>query len=277
MPFLSIRHLLLGTFLLLCLVAPAAYAQHSEPFCDTLDFIAPGETIRGAITDEASAVLVCFEGQAGDEVIIDMTRTGGRLDPYLILADAFYNEVYSENDDAVISTRDARITFTLPQDGAYLILATRYQLERGTSEGEFALTLTQAGEAPAVIEGDGDPFPTCLAGITPGDETAGRIDDVQFGYVYCFSGAAGDELLIDMTRAEGDLDPYLIVMRPAFSVDDLGVVAVGDDRHLASTDAQVRLSLPESGTYLLVATRDGLRGGVTSGVFVLRLAVVPGE
>jgi hypothetical protein len=130
---------------------------------------------------------------------------------------------------------------------------------------------------PAVTQAqDSEPFCDMLDFIAPGDETAGRIDDVRFGYVYCFSGAAGDEIQIDMTRAEGDLDPYLIVMRPTFSVDDLGVVAVGADVHLASRDAQVRLSLPESGMYLLVATRDGLRGGVTSGVFVLRLAVVPG-
>lgn len=83
-----------------------------------------------------------FSGKTGDLVTITMNRVTGSLDSYLILMDSDLNEI-AANDDASINTLNARITqFPLPKDGDYYILASRSDLARGATTGEFNLALT---------------------------------------------------------------------------------------------------------------------------------------
>jgi len=111
-----------------------------------------GDTVEGEITDDAVYVYYSFEGEEGDVVTITLVDTSrsGDLDPYVGLVDES-GEVIAENDDAERGARlpdsfDSQITeFELPDDGTYVIIATRYGFEDGTGEGEFELTLEEGG------------------------------------------------------------------------------------------------------------------------------------
>ncbi|MFN8372428.1 MAG: pre-peptidase C-terminal domain-containing protein [Anaerolineae bacterium] len=111
-----------------------------------------GDTVEGEITDDTVYVYYSFEGSEGDVVTITLVDTSrsGDLDPYVGLVDE-NGDVIAENDDAERSARlpdsyDSQITeFELPDDGTYVIIATRYGFEDGTGEGEFELTLEEGG------------------------------------------------------------------------------------------------------------------------------------
>lgn len=112
--------------------------------------IAYGDTIDSEITEDAESELYSFEGSAGDAVTISMTSTTeiSGLDTLLLLRDAVGNEL-TRNDDSGEGL-NSRIEFVLPEDGTYIIVATRYG-----GEGSYTLSLnTGENTAPA---GDDDP------------------------------------------------------------------------------------------------------------------------
>ncbi|MHB8625657.1 MAG: pre-peptidase C-terminal domain-containing protein [Aggregatilineales bacterium] len=84
-----------------------------------------------------------FTAKQGTIVSISMNAVkGGSLDPLLILLDSSGNVVTS-NDDANPNTRDSLISnFQLPADGTYTIVATRYALAIGGTEGDYQLKVT---------------------------------------------------------------------------------------------------------------------------------------
>lgn len=105
--------------------------------------IAYDTVIEGEITSATSTLYYTFQGQAGDVITIRMDRIGGALDPLLALTNASARELVSDDDGG--DGQNALIaSFTLPADGAYTILATRYERASGTTTGRFRLTLTRA-------------------------------------------------------------------------------------------------------------------------------------
>ncbi len=112
------------------------------------DPIAVGSTISGAITNNTPAQVYTFTASAGTTVNINMNAQSGSLDTYLVLLGPD-NTPLVNNDDAG-DTTDAGITRALAVDGTYTIIATRYGLTIGGTEGEYNLTLTaQTGETTA--------------------------------------------------------------------------------------------------------------------------------
>lgn len=103
------------------------------------DVIKYDESIDGEIDNRDYSFFYCFVGTEGDEVVIDATATSGDLDTLLLLTDLRFDEIYAENDDREISTRNSRIVYVLPESGAYLITLTRYDTEDGETEGDFEL------------------------------------------------------------------------------------------------------------------------------------------
>ncbi len=99
---------------------------------------------QGDISQDVPAQFYRFSGKTGDLVTITMATESESLDPYLILMDSDLNEL-TFNDNAS-ARRDARIVqFRLPKDGDYLIMATRSELQSGSSTGSYDLALS-AGE-----------------------------------------------------------------------------------------------------------------------------------
>jgi hypothetical protein len=109
-----------------------------------------GETIRGEITDDDFQQTYTFEGSEGDIVTITMIDTSedDTLDPLLILLDPEGSEI-ERNDDgsaSIVGEFNSQIrNFTLPTDGTYTIIATRFSQEEGSTVGAYELSL-QEGE-----------------------------------------------------------------------------------------------------------------------------------
>lgn len=118
--------------------------------------VALGSTVSGMISNAAPAKAYSFTASAATTVVVDLRAQSGSLDPYVALLGPNGNEIAS-NDDAG-DTADAGLSVVLPVDGQYTIVATRYGLAIGGTEGEFALSVS--GTAASV----GTPAPE----VTPG-------------------------------------------------------------------------------------------------------------
>ncbi|MCL4236716.1 MAG: pre-peptidase C-terminal domain-containing protein [Anaerolineae bacterium] len=136
----------------------AAYAAE----IGTADPIAVGSTVSGIVTNRVPVQAYSFNGSAGTSITVDMRAQSGSLDPFLILLGPD-NTPLDSNDDASSDSADARISRNLVVEGTYTVLAARYGLGIGGTEGEFTLTLTAAEpaedagtitpEATATVEG----------------------------------------------------------------------------------------------------------------------------
>jgi hypothetical protein len=102
--------------------------------------------------------------------------------------------------------------------------------------------------------------------LTFGDPASGTLDDENFRQVYTFVGQAEDVIAISLTRAEGDLDPYVLL------TDEQGVILAVSDDDGPGADARIAFKrLLSDGRYFVIATRFGQEHGSTTGDYVLML------
>lgn len=107
-----------------------------------------GEGATGTLNDQVYALFYQFSGSKGDVIRATAETLTGNLDPILVLRDeSGINLPGGINDDADPSTRNPRLSYTLPDDGDYVIAVTRFGLHSGTTSGDFRLTLEQVGRA----------------------------------------------------------------------------------------------------------------------------------
>ena len=103
-----------------------------------------GDTVQGAINNDAFEVNYIFSATKGDLMTITMKRADGDLASSLTLFDPNGKKVAS-NDGATgngLSDGDAQISrFRIPTTGNYIIVASRVDGETGTSSGTFSLEL----------------------------------------------------------------------------------------------------------------------------------------
>ncbi|MCZ7538633.1 MAG: PPC domain-containing protein [Anaerolineae bacterium] len=123
----------------------AAYAAE----IGTADPIAVGSTVSGLVTNRVPVQAYSFNGSAGTSITVDMRAQSGSLDPFLVLLGPD-NTPLDSNDD-IPDSADARISRNLIVEGTYTVLATRYGLGIGGTEGEFTLTLTAAEQAAEAV------------------------------------------------------------------------------------------------------------------------------
>lgn len=98
-----------------------------------------------------------------------------------------------------------------------------------------------------------------------GERVGGTITDTTWQHSYRFHGEAGQQINVTMLGRDSDLDPYLVMLGP----DGERVAENDDTSH--SSDAEIRVVLPTTGTYILVATRLLERDGLGQGGFFLRI------
>ncbi|MBL8156643.1 MAG: hypothetical protein JNM70_20870 [Anaerolineae bacterium] len=134
-------------------MVPAAAAQRASADCNDFPEVEIGETVSGEINNDDFALGWCIIAQEGDSLLIDMVATSGDLDAYLFLVDPDFEETYAENDNVSRRSTDSQIEYTIEQDGAYIIVATRVDLDSGDTEGEFEMTIGGEGGSSNVGSG----------------------------------------------------------------------------------------------------------------------------
>ncbi|RPI97013.1 MAG: hypothetical protein EHM39_10190, partial [Chloroflexi bacterium] len=106
------------------------------------------------------------------------------------------------------------------------------------------------------------------SGPATGDESSSevqaQITDDEFVHFWDFDVQAGETITIEMEELNGGLDPLLIL------IDANNNVLAYDDDGAGDFNAQLRnISLPETGTYTVAATRYEQAQGYTTGEYRL--------
>jgi hypothetical protein len=220
-----------------------------------------GDSVINNITNMQPQVYYSFRARRGDLVNIQMLRDSGDLDPYVQVVNS-NAQVVADNDDVVGSgSLDATLTALLiPEDGTYIIVATRYGESAGTSSGRFILTLKEAkgsgfGNSPQAA------VPLSYGSVFEDEVTA----DTPLKY-YTFDARQNDLVGIRMSRSSGSLDSFLVLtdsnMQELMSDDDSG----------GGQNAEIKSFLvPADGRYYVLATRLDREQGTTAGRYKLEL------
>jgi len=128
------------------------YAGGSEtvsyrPEIESAIQIPAGQEVFGNISGQNTFDVYVFDGLAGDIVTINMSAVASTLDTKVFLVSPSGIEL-ADNDDAIVSgpnrTTNSEITqLLLPEDGQYVIVATRYATLFGGTVGGYSLLLRQ--------------------------------------------------------------------------------------------------------------------------------------
>ena len=254
--------------------ATAGVSTDDAPYKGDIEF---GQSITETITSDISAYNFHFVGQPGQHVTI--TLTSSDFDAYLKLIsfEAAGLVVLAEDDDSAGNLNAEIRDFVLPDDASasYSIWAGSYG---GGVDGEFTLSLTEAGTTvtPTEVVGTPQPTPTLIptpgtvvtlpanGDVTPiniGDTVNGTIATFDNSKVYSFAGQSGQSVTI---TAESDaFDTYLQL----FDAD--GRVVAEDDDSAGNLNAEIQdFPLTADGLYTVSV---GSFGGGASGDFRLSL------
>lgn len=206
-----------------------------------------GTLDRGDARDERSTTDVyLLEGQAGQR--LRLALDSGAFDPLLRLEGPGGFRVENDDDPAG-GTLNSLLDTTLPATGTYRVVVGSYaadglgayRLEAGTGTG----SASTGGTTLASSGGDTIGLGQSRQGLlVRGDQT---ISSGEFSDFYTFEGRRGERVIFDMASAE--FDTYLSLQFPGGGQEDNDDRAGGDN-----TDSRLVVTLPEDGTYRLMAT-----------------------
>jgi len=204
-----------------------------------------------------------FEAQAGDVINVQMNQLDGTLDPLLIIRNIEGDEIASNDDDSQGTGRNSFIRdLIIPTDGEYQIVATRFQLDLGSTFGRYELIFEQdSGDGDSEVESNN-------AFLQIGDTLTGEITDEMSVIAYDFEAQRGDIIGVTMQQVSGDLDPLVEL----YNADGALLADNDDDPQSTGRDSFIReFEIPENGVYTIVATRFQREIGSTEGEFELRI------
>ncbi len=212
-----------------------------------------------------------FVAQGGETLTITARQASGDLDPYLTV---YAPDGTTLTDDDSGGNHDAQIVIQSAQAGTYSIVPTQL-----SGAGEYVLSVdcamlgappVQWQPGPITYPGPGFPAWVVDQGLLfCMDSQTDFIDDNQWYLEWHFEGVATQQVSISMTATSGNLDPYLVLIYPD------GTTWVDNDDY-NSLDAQIDLTLPQSGTYTIQASRSGGQGGTTAGDFEISVDCLSG-
>lgn len=224
--------------------------------------ITVGEIVENTITNQQYERFYSFTAQKDDLITLALDRgQAGRLDAYLILANAGFLSLIEDDDGG--NGQNARITdYRIPANGTYYVIVTRYEGKAGTSEGAFRLRLETQGNAfEDVLQG--------VQSISYGITLSGNISDETPEQLYAFYAEQGDNITISMNRSDGNLDSVIELLNSTQNR------ILRDDDSGNGQNARVeRYEIPITGLYYIRATRYNGNDGDnnTSGTYTLVLA-----
>jgi hypothetical protein len=239
-----------GAYTLTAAAGTAQPRTPAAPVATPTGTIRMGQTVSGALTasdpklpdDNTHYDLWRFTGRAGQRVEVVMKSSA--VDSYVAVGRirAGELEVLGSDDDGA-GGNDARVRVTLPAAGEYLVRANT--LSEG-EKGAYTLTLGAAPALPPVPRPQavrsGQTVTGALASTDP------KAADESYYDAWAYEGRAGERLRI--TLRSKDFDAFLDVgqgLGEAFESIET------DDDGAGGTDAQLEITLPRAGTYIIRA------------------------
>lgn len=113
------------------------------------------DEIQGHITDQQYYELWTIDAQANETITFTLEALDGDLDAYLGLMTPDSQTVLAEDDDSLGGT-DALLSYTFPAADLYVVVATRYDLENGTTSGAYRLRAYRNGTSPETPDSSTD-------------------------------------------------------------------------------------------------------------------------
>lgn len=227
-----------------------------------------GQPVSGTVTDEDFQHAYRYEGHAGEEIAVNLVASAGsELDPYVVLMKADGTRI-AENDDISPGViQDSALAVALPEDGTYIVVATRFLEAEGFTAGDYELTVGPS----AALEAAPPEQTAQQPGVTLayGETVSGRLDDTHYEDRWTFEGQHGDLIRLVMNRTVdelGGLDGYMILQGP----DGSTLVEVDDFNNSVMPELD-QFELPADGVYTVVATRFGFANGFSTGDYTLTL------
>ncbi len=192
---------------------------------------------REATLEGGTVDVWTFENPGNTLVNVDVQPQGMLFDPYLVVKDAEGN-IVAANDDRSSRGRGAGIEgLWLSRPGAY-----HFEVHAKSGAGDYALTLTSAQEEALQRH------------ISYGETISDTLRGDSERHLWAFEGQAGDQVSILMDGEQ--LDAYLELYAPD------GTLLLRDDDSGGGTDARIELTLPQDGTYYILAySVDPMEGG----------------
>ena len=228
--------------------------------------IRAGQTVRGSLDDRDPTLgddshydLYAFAGSPNEQIEVTMTAAG--FDAYLGGGASPDDAVRgADHDDDSGGGTNAQLRVQAGPDGRYVVRANSLL---ASTTGAYTLAVrslgTGGGGAPVAAGSVLRLGRTVTGDLAASDETL--QDGTHFDY-YTYEGTPGEEIVV--TLESSDFDPYMILNR--FFGGELESVAQDDDGG-PGLGARVRATLPQSGTYVVVANSVG----VSTGRYTLRL------
>lgn len=232
----------LGTYALTLGEAPEPLSAQDIAIGDSVS----GDLIEGDGINEAGARADAyrFSGRADQRVSADMTSAA--FDAYLELFSEIVGvrtSLDTDDDGGALGT-DARLVFTLPTDGDYVLEARAFS--EGSGGYQLNLAEVEAEPAPAALAFGTEAVQGEIADADP-------TDDEDRGYdAYGFSGVEGSRVQIVMRS--GDFDTFLQIGKAG---GEFEMLASDDDGLGEGTDSRLNYILPEAGDYVVRASPLG--------------------
>ncbi len=219
--------------------------------------LAVGDVVSGSLTGESPTIgdgrraeAWLLEGRADESVVVILESNA--FDAYLYATGPGLGEVLSDDDGA--GELNSRLTFTFPVDGSYLVVASQVS---GGGTGAYTIRVEEPvdlAELPTegravVVGGAVDGY------LTPDDPLTA---DGRHGQAWALEGRAGEIYIIELISDE--FDAYLYFAGPGLSQP------LSDDDGAGDLNSRIRVTLPENGSYRVIASA---LDGNTSGEFQL--------
>jgi len=209
-----------------------------------------GETANGALTTSDPLIEQGRRGQAwalegveGSTYTIELLSDD--FDCYLYVIGPGMSEPMADDDGA--GDLNSRITITFPFDGTYIVIASALS----ASEGQYTIRVEEAvGMHELPTEGRVVELGRTMTGWL--SESDPIVDQGRRGQAWAFEGRGGETYTIELMA--DDYDSYLYLVGPGMldpRTDDDG----GD-----GLNARLTVTLPEDGTYRIVASALSLSG-----------------
>ncbi|MFX1501936.1 MAG: hypothetical protein ACFFDH_13315, partial [Promethearchaeota archaeon] len=185
----------------------------------TIEF---GETVTGSIDDVGKSVNYTFSASSGDIVLIRMRRiTANSFFPEIKLYSPFGIELSTDFDNTI-----AEITYLLPQNGVYLIVASEHY---DFSVGNYNIYIQRVNN------------PENATAMAFGTNYYGSISLLGAADTYTFIANVGDMILVRMGKISG-----------TYFESDLRLYSP-TGTELISGSNEISYALPQNGKYTLLA------------------------